>query len=191
MIAYLSGTVLLIQEKYLILNVQGVGYKVFASNDVISLCSPNETKELFIYTSVKEDSITLYGFNDQDTLKFFEQLISVSGVGPKTALEILNNPINHTKQAIFTEDSAMLSKTPGIGKKTAERIILELKGKIEMDFYNSNNSQIPNDSQTLKEAIQALESLGYKRFEITKTLKDMDEGLNEAEDIIKWFLARI
>lgn len=191
MIAYLSGTVLLIQEKYLILNVQGVGYKVFASNDVISLCSPNETKELFIYTSVKEDSITLYGFNDQDTLKFFEQLISVSGVGPKTALEILNNPINHTKQAIFTEDSTMLSKTPGIGKKTAERIILELKGKIEMDFYNSNNSQIPNDSQTLKEAIQALESLGYKRFEITKTLKDMDEGLNEAEDIIKWFLSRV
>src|SRR3989339_91803 len=146
MISYLSGTVIHIDIKYFILNVNGVGYQVFANNETISNIQLDQELKFFIYTSVKEDAINLYGFKTLDELNFFKQLISVSGVGPKTALEILNQPINLIKTAIFTGDSAFLSKTPGIGKKTAERLILELKNKIEIDTLSSLPKNLNKDN---------------------------------------------
>ncbi len=192
MIAYLIGTTKLILQKSIILNVNGVGYEVFCSNDILSIAVIDENLEVFIHTSVKEDSITLYGFRNKNELKFFKQLISVSGIGPKTALEILNHPLEITTQAIFTEDSSLLSKIPGLGKKTAERLILELKGKIEIEMTNGREHKLANmNNRELKEAIDALETLGYKRFEIMKEMKNIENHVSDTEDIIKWFLARV
>jgi Holliday junction DNA helicase RuvA len=191
MISFLSGIILHIEAKYLILNVNGVGYKVFATNEILSNSQIENDIEIFIYTSVKEDSITLYGFKTTNELKFFEQLLSVSGIGPKTALEILNHPIQITKTAIFTQDTTLLTKIPGLGKKTAERLILELKNKIEPDFVNLEKHNILNSQTQINEAILALESLGYQRYDIMKTLQNLDKNLKETEDIVKWFLGTV
>ena len=184
MIGYLNGFILEKNTKYILLLVQGIGYKVFINTELIANKKINEKIELYIYTSVKEDDISLYGFQKKEEQVFFEQLISVSGIGAKMAMEIISTPLNITKQAILTEDTALLTKIKGLGKKTAERMILELKNKI--DIINSDSKEEITAYNT--EAVEALISLGYEKFQIIKTISNAPKTLKSTEDLIKYFL---
>ncbi|MFC1647602.1 Holliday junction branch migration protein RuvA [Patescibacteria group bacterium] len=186
MIAYLNGTIQKKLPTALIINAGNIGYLVNISQNYLTECEENDHKELFIHTAVREDDISLYGFEKFEELEVFKLLISVSGVGPKSALEILNNPISSIKYAISNGDSALLVQTKGIGKKTAERIVIDLKEKIgtseKPQDYTSTASDINED------VVSALENLGYRKHQIIQKLKKMPEEIQEPEDIIKYFL---
>ncbi len=185
MIAYLTGTIQKKAGPAIILSTGDVGYLVNVTSDYLAECEENDSVELYIHTSVREDNISLFGFEKFEELEIFKLLISVSGVGPKSALEILANPLSSIKYAISKGDSALLVNTRGIGKKTAERILIDLKEKIE-------TSEKPQDySVTAKineDAVTALMNLGYRKHQILNTLKKLPEDIREPEDIIKYFL---
>ena len=174
MIGKLKGAVDYFGEGYLVLDVNGVGYKVFCTEVVLGKASGLETLELFIHTHVKEDQLNLIGFEDQGELELFELLISVSGVGPKAALNILNiaSP-NDIKTAIFNQDSSILTQVSGIGKKTAERLILELQNKVK-NFPASSSEAVRGN----QDVIEALVAMGYsigEAREAAKVAKDIDD----------------
>jgi Holliday junction DNA helicase RuvA len=185
MIAYLNG---LIQKKLqtsLIIKVHGIGYEVYVNKTLLDESEENENIEVYIHTAVKEDNISLYGFKDLEELKMFKLLISVSGVGPKSALEILNNPISSIKYAIANEDSDFIIKTKGVGAKTAKRIIVDLKNKIDL-IKKPKNYQ--NELEINIDAVNALINLGYKRGHINSILKSMPTEIQKTEEIIRYFL---
>lgn len=166
MIAYLEGKLLTWNEDYIIINVNGVGYQVFIPAIVYNhLPKRNETIALNIHTVVREDAISLYGFLTEAELALFKMLITVSGIGPKVAIGILSGlKISALKKAILYEDVQTLKKIPGIGEKTAKRLILELKNKI--DTASISESSTDNLMAPLvEEAVLALTSLGYSRSE--------------------------
>lgn len=169
MIGYLSGTVKFLFDDFCILDVQGVGYKIFLNDQSRQALTLNATAEFFIHTSVREDAINLYGFTDHETFKLFELLITVSGIGAKSALAILSK-ISATDFAcaVATQDLKTLTRLPGVGKKSAERIILELKGKLPA--INHSTAQIQSSAQV--EAAEALSALGYTDSEIAQAFKD-------------------
>lgn len=179
MIAHLKGKVLKKTDKGIILSPGNIGYFVHITKDLLST-TENEV-EFFIHTHIKEDAQDLYGFVNYEDLEFFIQLISVKGIGPKVAMEIMNIPTEKLKPAITSEDEAFICKVPGIGKKTAKRLILELKDKIETD-------RIHTPMQSHSEVIDALLKLGYQRKDITKTLREVPEEMTETEEIITYFL---
>lgn len=185
MIAYLTGT---IQKKLpagLIINTGDVGYLVSVTQTFLAEHEADESVEIYIHTAVREDDISLYGFASFEELETFKLLISVSGVGPKSGLEILNNPLSSIKYAISKGDSALLVKTKGIGKKTAERIVIDLKEKIGTTD-KPTNYEVP--SEINEDAITALMNLGYRKHQITQKLKKLPSDITEPEDIIKYFL---
>lgn len=186
MIAHLTGTVLKKLEKSVILDVNGVGYEVRGNTNLISEVVENRTVSVFIHTHVREDEITLYGFLTAQEKELFMQLIGVSGVGPKTALGILSTPLPLLTQAIFTEDTAFLSKVPGIGKKTAEKIILELKNKVKPVRIAATDKGIENSE--LGEVYDALENLGFNRQQISLGLKHIELLDKTTEELITAFL---
>jgi len=186
MIAYLAGTIQKKLNDSIILKSSDIGYLVKISQSFLNECEKDDHKEFFIHTAVREDDISLYGFETFEELEVFKLLISVSGVGPKSALEILNNPLSSIKYAISNGDSALLVKTKGIGKKTAERIVIDLKEKI-------GASEKPQDYETTttdinEDVVSALENLGYRKHQIIQKLKKIPEDIQEPEDIIKYFL---
>ena len=158
MIAYLEGKIIYTTDKFIILNTGGVGYKVSVTSETISICKDKESISLFIYTAVRENSIDLFGFQNAEELSFFELLLDVSGIGPRSALGIIAlAPINTIKRAIATGDVSYLNKVSGIGKKTAEKIIIELRDKLQ------NYKEDGDSSSTLREEgdlLEALKSLG-------------------------------
>ncbi len=185
MIGYLKGQIIDKNEKNIIILVNGVGYLVYANSDILSNIQLKQDIELFIHTAVKEDSITLYGFTKRDELVFFNQLISVSGIGPKMGLEVLSVPIDMTQNAIINSDTAILTKIKGLGKKTAERLILELKNKITP----ANIASVGDTPKPVNEdAILALESLGYERFQVIKAMANLPKEIKDTEEIVKYFL---
>jgi Holliday junction DNA helicase RuvA len=187
MIAHLKGTVIHRLEKEIIVSTGGVGYLVNAGNDLLSSVTQGKEVELFIYTQVKEDALTLYGFVEMSQMQFFKQLISVSGIGAKTAMGILDMPVSLTQRAIHEEDISYLSQAPGLGKKTAARLVLELKGKIEISMdVAEESSAIPRSLQ--EEALQALESLGYDKPSIIRFMNKTDESYDSAEELVRGFL---
>lgn len=177
MIAYLRGMLALKSIDFVIIDVQGIGYKVFMSKTDIDSIGDLETQvKVFTYLRLREDDISLYGFNSSEELTMFELLISVGGIGAKSAITILSN-ITPSKfaLAVITNDVNTLKKLQGIGPKTAQRIILELKDKIKTEDAISSQ-EIANDNaeeQTEKESeelVQALQVLGYRRYEINQIL---------------------
>ncbi len=194
MIAYLKGNVLKKIEKGIILDTGNVGYMVhLPTNLLANLSESSSTIELFIYSNIREDAFDLYGFATYSELTFFKTLLSVSGIGPKTGLEIMNSNVQKMKIAILNEDHNYIRKIPGIGEKTAKRMILELKSKIEVedlgDLGNSSGNNKPNSSlNTHPDAIDALIRLGYQRHQVTKTLRGMPAEIIEAEQVITYFL---
>lgn len=187
MIAYLKGELITKSEEYVIIEVQGIGYKVYMSKKSIDELKEKEVK-VFTYLKIREDDISLFGFCSNEELHMFELLISVGGIGAKSAISILSN-ITPSKfaLAVITNDVNTLKKLPGIGAKTAQRIILELKDKIKTE----EAMEIPLDEQEeepkedFEELIQALQVLGYRRYEINQILtkikaENLEDRIKEA-----------
>ena len=176
MIAYLKGNLMTKSEEYIILEVQGIGYKVYMSKTSIDELDESNQVKVYTYLKIREDDISLFGFNTNEELHMFELLISVGGIGAKSAITILSNITpSRFALAVITNDVNSLKKLPGIGAKTAQRIILELKDKIKTEEaidLDSNRIQQDNiqKEEDLEELIPALQVLGYRRYEINKVL---------------------
>lgn len=188
MISYIKGELVYIGDNNIVVDNNGIGYSIFVSaKTVYKLPHLNNEIKIFTYMDVKEDSLQLFGFLNMEELNMFNLLITVSGVGPKGALAMLNDLTpNDIIIAISSQDKNALSVGKGIGKKTAERIILELKDKVN-GFSTSDNSdiittEIFNENKDDKnDAISGLVSLGFTRIEAAKAVEsvykaDMDSG---------------
>ena len=175
MISYLKGKILEKGSNYLILENQGIGYKIFVIPEVL-VKAINAEVEFFTYHKVSEDGQSLFGLPDFNTLQFFEMLITVNGVGPKVALAILSSAkVEAIKEAIANQDAGMFRRISGIGTKTAEKIIVELKGKVQIS--ESANKQISS------EVFDALLSLGYKQSEVREAVQKVDTSLPQNQQL--------
>lgn len=188
MIGYVKGVVTHLFSDYCFMDVQGVGYRVFIPNSTRQKLATGQPATLFTYLNVREDAMTLHGFYTQEEYDLFLSLISVSGIGPKVAAGVLSTitPQNF-RSAISANNAAILTKLPGIGKKTAERIILELKDKIGLggveDTGTAGHSPIDGNlpGDIMQEATQALLVLGYNHAEITPVIKKVYQRENTAQ----------
>lgn len=192
MYAYIKGSLEVKTRGYVVIEANGVGYKIFMSETGIDkLGEIGETVKIHTFMRVREDDISLYGFNTNEELRMFELLISVSGIGAKSAITILSNisPSSFI-YAIVSDDVDKLKKLPGIGGKTAQRIILELKDKLKTEntigeeSVNEINKQIKNNDNVM-EAMSALQVLGYSRKEIENALNKFEVDELAIEEIIK------
>ncbi len=188
MIRLLQGKIHSKEDRALVLLVNGVGYQVFVPNSLLE--ETDEELTLFIHSHIREDAFSLYGFRSKTDLEFFELLLSINGVGPKMALSILDEPTANIQNAIFTGNLAVLTRISGVGKKIAERIVLELKSKVTPSNLDEQLNSSKNRPEAHEDAIFALESLGYKRHHITRVLSEIDPQVNETEDLIRLFLQR-
>lgn len=180
MIAQLTGKVAEIEEKAVILDVGGVGYRVAILAGQLGKMKVGEAVTLRIYHQVAEGIEALYGFNDHESLRYFELLLTVPGVGPKTALGILDIASPATlEQAVAEDDVALLTKVSGIGKKTAERILVELKTKIKKPKATSLKGSLQ------QEAIEALVSIGYKPIQARAAIGKLPKDITTVEEAIK------
>ena len=177
MIGYLHGRVIALYTDHCLLDVHGVGYRVFVANSTRTKLRQREEASLFVYTSVREDAIVLYGFATEEEYDLFMQLIGVSGIGPKVALGILSAiTVEGLCRAIQNKQASVLTKLPGIGKKSAERLILELKDKVafrgreEEELLTIENGEEVGDDAA-SEAMAALQSLGYTPSEIAPVIR--------------------
>ena len=192
MIAYIKGKLEVKNVDNIIIDVGGIGYKIFMSANSIQKVGEIGTNiKIHTYMRVREDDISLYGFCTNEELRMFEQLIGVSGVGAKSALSILSNiSPSSFALAIISGDVNTLKSLPGIGAKSAQRIILELKDKLKTEQAITKDSEpeikniIENDSK-IEEAISALQVLGYNKKEIEKALSTLSMQNLSVEDIIK------
>ena len=175
MIAYLKGKILEKGLTYIVLLNQGIGYKLFVTPETLEYKAGEEI-ELYTYLKVAEDAQSLFGLPDFATLQFFEQLITVTGVGPKVALAILSAArVETIKQAIVNQDAAIFTRISGVGTKTAERIILELKNKVGLFTGNGTGSA--------SEVFDALLALGYNRREVREVMARLDMNLPSQEQL--------
>lgn len=183
MISHLSGTIKYKNIKSITLIVNGVGYEIFVSQPILEKLKIGENKEFFTHLHVREDVMELYGFLTQDEKKFFELLLSVSGIGPKSALSVLSiAKLTEIKKAILRDDPSLLRKVSGIGQKIAERIVVELKNKLE--DLPLGDEKI-NLSATGSGAFEALQGLGYSAQEVRDALRQVPENIESEDEIIK------
>jgi Holliday junction DNA helicase RuvA len=173
MIGSIKGKITLKTDKFLIVETNGVGYKINASADALSKAKKTgEEIMLWTHTHVREDAFDLYGFLNREELEFFEMLLSVSGIGPRSALAILGiASIETLRKAISTDDISYLTKISGIGKKTAEKIVIELRDKMGKDLGGAS-------LQGELDALEALKSLGYSQNEAREALKKVSPDTN-------------
>ncbi len=181
MIAYLSGKVIHKDLKYAVIHTSsGVGYKVHTTIDTLSKMALGEPTELYIHTVVREDALDLYAFKERETLEFFELLITISGIGPKSALGILSAAsVSSLKEAVFSGETAYLTKISGIGKKVADKIVLELKGKVGAIDEGSRTQSGDID------AIEALQALGYTQKEAKDSLEKVGRDVTDPGEKVK------
>lgn len=189
MIGWLNGQIVdKHQPGKLVLDVNGVGYDVETSlNTFFELEGHNKTIGLHIHTVVREDALLLYGFLDKQERVLFRALIKVNGVGPKLAMAILSSiSPNEFIRCIHQENSALLTKLPGIGKKTAERLVVEMRDSIKQ--FGETHSGVTAKQAVMRsqdEAISALEALGYKPQEALKVVNKIDDGVKTCEQLIR------
>jgi Holliday junction DNA helicase RuvA len=171
-------------EKYVVLDVQGVGYKIYCAPETIAqLQQHRDETALFTHLAVREDALDLYGFPSLEELSFFELLITVSGVGPKSALGILSVATTDTlKKAIGTGDTSYLTKVSGIGRKTAEKVVLELRDKMRAHV---DMKETPGTLRAESDAIEALKALGYSQNEARDALKEVSPEISGTNARIK------
>lgn len=192
MIAYIKGKLEIKSSTYVVVDVNGIGYKIFMSATGISAMPEiGENVKVHTYYYVREDNISLYGFNTQEELKMFELLLSVSGVGAKSAIAMLSaiKPSSFAL-AVISNDIKALTKIPGVGPKSAQRIILELKDKLktEQALVEEDNVEIKTiiaDNSKVDEAISALQVLGYNKKEIEKAFENIQCKDLSVEELIK------
>lgn len=195
MLAYIKGILTQTSNEYAVIEAGGLGYKVFMPQTAIEKLGEIGNKvKVHTYYRVREDDISIYGFNTQEELRMFELLLSVSGVGAKTAVVIISTiEPSDFALAVISEDISKLVEIPGIGKKSAQRIVLELKDKlkkdaisVEVDKKVTKKAEINAD---IEEAISALRVLGYNKKEIEKAFEKIDKQNLSLEDLIKKGLA--
>ena len=191
MFTYIKGSLEMKFKNYLVIDVGGLGYKIFMSENAInSIGEIGDIVKVYTYYRVREDDISIFGFQTQEELKMFELLLSVSGVGAKSALVMLSNlEPSEFALAIISNNVRLLTQVPGIGTKSAQRIILVLKDKIKaeqdeekMDSIKEKSDKMNNNVQ---EAISALMVLGYTRKDIEKAFEHLDVENLSLEDLIK------
>lgn len=193
MYAYIKGSLEIKKAEYIVVETSGIGYKIFMSETAIDkLGEIGSIVKIYTYLKVREDDMSLYGFNTNEELRMFELLLSVSGVGAKSAIVILSNITPSSfALAVITDDVSKLKKLPGIGPKTAQRIILELKDKLNAindtskDELEEMLSKKEEDGEKVAEAMSALQVLGYSRKEIEVAFEGFDKSDLGVEDIIK------
>jgi Holliday junction DNA helicase RuvA len=183
MIAYLSGEVVQKNVDNLIIEVNNIGYQVYSSYFVIEAAKINQPTKVFIYEIIKEDSYDLYGFDNQLSLELFEKLISVKNIGPRVAIGILNvaKP-NEIIQAISEGNTNFLMMAKGIGKRAAEQIVVELRGKLE-DSDKLGSINLINGFNQNEEVVQALLALGYSQKDALKLLSKVDKTKDIQEQV--------
>jgi Holliday junction DNA helicase RuvA len=190
MIGWLNGQVVdKHQPGKLVLDVNGVGYDVETSlNTFFQLDGQSAAVGLHIHTVVREDALLLYGFLEKQERALFRALIKVNGVGPKLAMAILSSiSPNEFIQCIHQENAALLTKLPGIGKKTAERLVVEMRDSVKQ-FGEVSSDQVPHQKTSFRsqdEAVSALEALGYKPQEALKVVNKIDDGAKSCEQLIR------
>lgn len=198
MLAYIKGSLEMKFDNYIVIDVGGLGYKVFMSEKALEeVGSIGDIVKVHTYYRVREDDISIYGFLTNEELKMFELLLSVSGIGAKSAITMLSNITPSSfALAVITSDTSKLVKIPGIGAKSAARIILELKDKIKtieakgQETTASVKESMIEDNK-VQEAISALQVLGYNKKEIEKVFEEMDIQNLTLEDIIRKGLASL
>ena len=188
MFSYIKGTLEYIGKDFVVVDVNGVGYKISTAIPTITGINLKEQVKMYTYLYVREDIMSLYGFMKPEELDMFELLISVSGVGPKAAISMLCS-VSPSKFALslVTNDIKTLTTAQGIGSKMAQRIILELKDKIKSEQLVDENVEVVLSDNKLSEAINALIALGYSYNEASKAVKAIDQGY-DVENIIKMAL---
>ncbi|MFZ2303748.1 MAG: Holliday junction branch migration protein RuvA [Minisyncoccia bacterium] len=208
MIAHLTGAILFVGDKYVVIETAGVGYKVRVAVDTLQTLrksadnlpatanrSPEAVRRwqagkasLWVHTVVREDALDLYGFKNQTELEFFEMLISVSGIGPKGALGILNvAPVEHLKEAIAMGDIGALTKVSGIGSKSAQKIILELRDKLGEHESTTGDTMLGDE----RDAIEGLVALGYAERSAREALKKVPTDIKGTSARIKSALRQL
>ncbi len=180
MIGFIKGNVIIRQKDALIIDVHGVGYRVLLSAYAIEQCADHSV-ELFIHTHVREQEISLYGFTTEAEQSMFELLIGISGIGPKAALNILSiADVATLSTAIAHKDISILTKVSGIGKKTAEKVILELSGKVIAPV-----DMAVNDAILHSDAIDALRSMGYSVVEAREALNGIPKDVQNMGECVR------
>lgn len=196
MFAYLKGEIAEKAKEKITIDVNGVGYEVYMSSGDVDKLELGSVQKIHTYTDIKEGSVQIFGFVQKESQSIFEKLKKVSGIGSKTALNILSYMApGELCVAIANEDTALLSKVPGLGTKTAARIVLELKDKILKevpDVINSPRKAVKSKTNTaVNEAILALKVLGYSTYQIEQVIDELDTEQKTVEQIIKMVLASI
>ena len=178
MISYLNGRIILKKDKFIILEVAGIGYKVFLSRQtLLTLPEVDESIKLYTYQNVKEEALDLYGFLSYEGLEFFEALMDIRGVGPKSALDISAlGSLEKIKDRILKQDEKIFEGIPGIGSKKAMTIILELTGKIKM---------LGQKKGSIDEAESALMQLGFSKQQAKDALSKVSSSVKNSEERIK------
>jgi Holliday junction DNA helicase RuvA len=193
MFYYLEGVVTLLEPNLAVIDVAGAGYACFTSVNTLSRLEIGKKTRLYTYCNIKEDAFDIYGFYNMSEKRFFEQLLTVSGVGPKAALSILSAGTPEALAlAIISGDERALTSAPGIGKKIAQRLILELRDKVakEAPSLKAGGTApiLPGISPAgtkMSDAAAALGVLGYSQSEITATLRTLDTDTLTVEEIIR------
>lgn len=199
MFYYVDGTVSVLQTGLAVIDCGGVGYACHASQNTISRLKIGTKARLLTYLNVREGIFELYGFIDEEEMSCFEMMIGVSGVGPKAALSILSiAPPDRLALSIITGDEKMLTQAPGIGKKIAQRIVLELRDKMSKEQLESASAASPVAAADLsggvnhtQEAVAALMVLGYTQAEALHAMKQIDTAGMEADEIIRQCLKKL
>lgn len=196
MISYIKGTLSAIERDRVIVDVHGIGWGIFMPEQTMAqLPQTGNEVQIYTYLNVKEDAMQLYGFLTRDDLEIFKLLIKVSGIGPKGGLSILSGmSADDLRFAVLSGDAKAISAAPGIGKKTAEKVIIELKDKLDLDDFLQNTSDAASvsgtsgtgiDSGIQSEAVQALVALGYGSTESLRAVKQTSPECTTVEDVLK------
>ncbi|WP_100406571.1 Holliday junction branch migration protein RuvA [Bacillus solitudinis] len=194
MIDFIQGKLIEVETQYTVIENQGIGYQLYCSNPYVFQKDIDEVVRIYTYQYVREDVLRLYGFRTKDERSLFEKLLNVSGIGPKGALAILaSGQPEDVVAAIESEDETYLVKFPGVGKKTARQIILDLKGKL--DEFQANllrphkeslgNERAISENNELEEALEALQALGYVEKELKKIRPQLEEEKLATDAYIK------
>jgi Holliday junction DNA helicase RuvA len=187
MIGHLEGTVLKVGETYVIVSCGGVGYKVSATKDALAHLKKGSAASLWTHLAVREDSLDLYGFESEELLRFFELLLTVSGIGPKSALAILDiATIESLRSAIAGNNPSYLTKVSGIGRKTAEKIVIELRDKVGA-ASEQNKLAASGD----EEAMEAMRALGYSMQEARDALRNVPADIEKPGERLRAALKTI
>lgn len=190
MYLYIKGSLEVKTKGYIVVECNGIGYKIFMSDKSLNeVGNIGDKVKVYTHYHVREDEISLYGFKTDEELRMFELLLSVSGIGARSAITMLSNiEPSEFAFAVISDDVDRMTKIPGIGKKTAQRIILELKDKLKSEEIERNKEEIEKEIKEvegLNEAISALQVLGYSRREIDSAFEKADLSGLSTEDIIK------